>query len=81
MSTWVIMDESKQCIVRGKAEKCLMGLEEPTRKETVTYKTQRAAQNAIRSSVIYFSEYAQKLCGGDRHRLHPVEWQIEEDME
>jgi len=75
MSQWVIMDQTQRFIVKGRAEKCLLALDEPTKKETVYYKTGTAAKNAIRSSVIYLSEQSSQQYGLDtfKHQLLPVE--------
>lgn len=70
---FVIMSGDKKCIVKGKSQKHLCGVEEPTRKVLVSYDCERKAKAALMRMLLYKSDYAMDLYGEDMPMLEIVE--------
>lgn len=70
---YVIMTQDQKYIVKGKSRKYLCGINEKTRKEIVTYKTEQNANAAIMRMMLIPSDLVLAECGdGKVFRLVPV---------
>ena len=74
MSMWVIKTEDGNCVIKGKSIRCLVGVEEETKKELVTYGSRQRAQSAIMRMMPLQSGYVMQLYKGQGYpRLVPHE--------
>lgn len=62
---YVIVTEDQKCIVKGKSKKYLCTVEEKTRKELMTYPTEKSAKSAIMRMMPIPSEQVQAAYGAD----------------
>ncbi|MCL2055627.1 MAG: hypothetical protein FWH02_00220 [Oscillospiraceae bacterium] len=60
---FVIMSGDGKCVVRGKTRKYLCGIDEPTKKELVSYNTHQNAKSAVMRMYLLKSPAAEQLYG------------------